>query len=81
MPGKPSKADWAQKNEEKIMPTKRIDLDPSDIVEIRNLSKWVARELKIFKNDAKTQDAIENNYAKVTTLPIEELLEAMNSGY
>lgn len=80
MPGKPSKADWA---EEKIMPSieERIVMDALVVIELRNLMKWIKRELRIYKNDPELQKQVAENLSKVTTLPLEELTRGMNNGY
>ncbi len=78
MPGKLSKADWAQKNEEKIMPI--IKLDPSDLVEMRNFMMWIKRELRLFAKQPKLQEEVADNLEKVTSLPLKEFSEAMYGG-
>ena len=63
------------------MPSERIDIDVSDVIEIRNFSKWVKRELTIFKNQSTLQNKVVENITKITSLPIEELARMRNNGY
>ncbi len=57
------------------MPNK-IEVDASDIIELRNFQMWVKRELRVFKNQPNLQNKVVQNIDKVTTLPLEEIAKA-----
>ena len=56
--------------------SEKIEVNASDIIELRNFQMWVKRELRIFKNQPNLQNKVVQNIDKVTTLPLEEIAKA-----
>lgn len=58
------------------MPEK-IELEISDVIELRRFQMWVKREMTIFKREPAIQKMVAENIDKVTTLPLEELVKRL----
>ncbi|KKN76334.1 hypothetical protein LCGC14_0371860 [marine sediment metagenome] len=54
------------------MPNK-IEVDVSDVIELRNFMMWVKREMSIFKDNPVMQKQIAQHLDSATTLPLEEI--------
>ena len=60
------------------MTSERFDIDISDVIELRNFTMWIKRELRLFGKQLALQEQIANNLNKVTSLPLEQLARLLN---
>lgn len=62
----------------KIMPNniENMQLDASDVIELRSFQMWVKREMSLFKNNPALQNEVAGNIDKATNIPLKLLMRA-----